>query len=71
MTGKHVKELRLMVVLFFLGLGSVTSNAQEFPPGFYDDVDDEPPAAPIDGFIAVTLLAGTFLGGYVLKKKDK
>ncbi len=36
---------------------------------FPDDVDDEAPAAPIDGFILAGLLAGAYFG--LTKKKEE
>ena len=37
-------------------------------PGFHDDVDDENPAAPIDGLLVTGLIAGSILGYKKLKK---
>ncbi|WP_298326137.1 PID-CTERM protein-sorting domain-containing protein [uncultured Dokdonia sp.] len=54
---KHILTTLLFLVM------SVGVQAQiTFP----DDVDDEAPAAPIDGFIVIGLAAGAYLG---LKKR--
>lgn len=54
---KHI--ITVLIVLFI----STSVQAQiTFP----DDIDDEAPAAPIDGFIAIGIAAGAYLG---LKKQ--
>ena len=55
-----------IVILFF----SVNLNAQEF---FDDDIEDNstPPAAPIDGYSIVSLIAGAAYGFQKLKNKKK
>lgn len=50
----------LCFVVFIISTLSITStNAQIVFP---DDVDDETPAAPIDGFIGLGIAAGAYFG---------
>lgn len=51
-----------MLLLLFMGIGAQAQIS------FPDDVNDEAPAAPIDGFIAIGLAAGAIFG---LRKKLK
>lgn len=62
------KKLRVVLFVVFLGLGTTAMHAQI---GFYTNVDDGPPAAPIDGLVTVTLLAGAFLGVRKLQGQKK
>ncbi len=63
MKNRPNKLRRLLFLGAFIVLGTAQVSAQiTFP----DDVDDETPAAPIDGFIGVGLLAGAYFG---LRKK--
>ncbi len=59
---KTIKAVAFYVVL----LTVTTSNAQIGFPS--DNVDDEAPAAPIDGLIGIGLAAGAYFG---LRKKIK
>ena len=71
-TNKHLPKklksikLSLFIVGLFLSV-SFTAHAQ-LPPGFDDDVDDETPAAPIDGLLGLGLIAGTAIAYRKLKK---
>ena len=53
-----IKNLCFLVLMLCI-LSITTANAQiTFP----DDVDDEAPAAPIDGFIGLGVAAGIYFG---------
>lgn len=60
---KNILATAVLVIAMF------TSSAiyAQFP-GFNDDVYDETPAAPIDGFIAIGFIAGGALAYRKLKK---
>ena len=63
-TIKNIKK-RTFLITIALTLGTFVSQAQiSFP----DNVDDEAPAAPIDGFVTLGLAAGAYFG---LRKKLK
>jgi hypothetical protein len=59
----HNKLRTLLFLGAFMVLGTTQISAQIIFP---DDVDDETPAAPIDGLIGVGLIAGACIG---LRKK--
>ncbi|MFD2434665.1 hypothetical protein ACFSO9_14710 [Mesonia maritima] len=61
---KIIQYIIAVVILLF----TIHIEAQNLP-SFMDDVDDETPAAPIDGFIGVALAAGVYMG--VKKMKGK
>ncbi|MDR6301755.1 PID-CTERM protein-sorting domain-containing protein [Mesonia maritima] len=54
----HNIKFYLIAICLLVGL---TASAQITLPGG-DNVDDETPAAPIDGFVGIALLAGTVFG---------
>ncbi|MDT0293833.1 hypothetical protein ACFQ3R_10625 [Mesonia ostreae] len=60
------KFLTAYITLAFLGIG-ITSFAQDNLPNFDTNVEDEIPAAPIDGFILTGLIIGAAYG--IGKKK--
>jgi len=39
------------------------------PIDFFDNVNDETPAAPIDGLVGLALIAGAFYGAKKINKK--
>ncbi|TXK74039.1 hypothetical protein [Mesonia sp. HuA40] len=55
-------------VLAFAILSLTSFEAAAQFPGFDDDVDDETPAAPIDGLVALGFIAGGYLGFRKLRK---
>ena len=58
---KNIYKIKNLCFLVFLVsiLSITTANAQiTFP----DDVDDETPAAPIDGFVGLGIAAGIYFG---------
>lgn len=63
---KNFKKLFFASAVLLLFLIPITAQAQL--PGFPDDVDDETPAAPIDGFISIAVLMGGIIGYRKLKK---
>ncbi len=50
--------LFLMLTIGFSSLAATSNNQITFP----DDVDDEAPVAPIDGFVVVGIAVGAILG---------
>ena len=64
--------LRKTTAILAFAILSLTSfkAAAQCPPGFgnNDDVDDETPAAPIDGLVALGFIAGGYLGFKKLRK---
>ena len=69
MKNKLLKKMVLFTGLLFV-LGSVQNlNAQPFP-GFNDNVDDETPQAPIDGFVGIALAVGAYFGARKLRNKN-
>lgn len=54
---KHTLGLFFMFTMFSVAVHA-TGNQITFP----DDVDDEGPQAPIDGFVALGVAAGAYLG---------
>jgi len=62
---KNKKSFLIAFALVGLSLLPMTVQAQL--PGFMDDVDDETPAAPIDGFISLAILMGGIIGYRKLK----
>lgn len=65
---KKLKSLKLNLFIVGLFLGINFSAHAQLPPGFGDDVDDETPAAPIDGLLGLGLVAGTAIAYRKLKK---
>lgn len=63
---KLLKYLKVaLVVSFFFG-GTLSASTQiSFP----DDVNDEAPAAPIDGLVIIVVAAGAILG--ICKQKQE
>jgi hypothetical protein len=61
--------LRKTTAILAFAILSLTSfeAAAQFP-GFVDNVDDETPAAPIDGLVALGFIAGGYLGFKKLRK---
>ena len=59
---KHFKHLGL--TFLFLLFTQMAMAQISFP----DDVDDEGPAAPIDGFVVIGIAAGAYFG---IRKKRK
>jgi|AntDeeMinimDraft_5_1070356.scaffolds.fasta_scaffold02945_1 hypothetical protein len=63
---KNKKWFMTAVITIVLSVMPICASAyQSLPPGFDDNVDDETPAAPISGLVALGLLAGA---GYGIKK---
>jgi hypothetical protein len=58
---KNKYSIKYLYFLVFLisTLSITTANAQIIFP---DDVDDETPAAPIDGFVGLGIAAGIYFG---------
>jgi hypothetical protein len=58
---KNKYSIKYLCFLVFLisTLSITTANAQIIFP---DDVDDETPAAPIDGFVGLGIAAGIYFG---------
>lgn len=69
MKNKKMTPVYKVILIFsfcFLGMALQPATAQiSFP----DDVDDETPAAPIDGFIGLGIAAGAYYGYRKLKVK--
>ncbi len=61
-----IQKVLLVFTLCFMALSLQTAEAQIT---FDDDVDDEVPAAPIDGFIGLGIAAGAWYGIKKLKGK--
>jgi hypothetical protein len=59
-------KLVFSAALFFCALATQPAQAQI---SFDDDVDDETPGAPIDGFIGLGIAAGAWYGIRKLKAK--
>ena len=55
---------RILLIAGLMLISQLASAQISFP----DNVDDEGPAAPIDGFIILGLAAGAYLG---FKKRDR
>ena len=59
---------KLYTSILLLGFLLLSLNIYAQPPGFPEEVDDEnAPAAPITGLLALGLAAGTYLGFKKLK----
>lgn len=63
---KFTSKIVFAVAIFIYGMGIQPAQAQI---SFDDDVDDEVPAAPIDGLIGLGIAAGTLYGIRKLKAK--
>lgn len=61
-----IQKVLIVFTLCFMALSLQTAEAQIT---FDDDVDDEVPAAPIDGFIGLGIAAGAYYGIKNLKAK--
>lgn len=59
---------QIVFFTFFLSLNSAGAFAQT---GFEEDVDDETTAVPIDNLSYAGLVAGSFLGYTLLKRRKK
>ncbi|GGG08495.1 hypothetical protein GCM10011344_06330 [Dokdonia pacifica] len=59
MKNKYSIKYLCFLVLLVSALSITTANAQIVFP---DDVDDETPAAPIDGFVGLGIAAGIYFG---------
>ncbi len=74
MKKKILKKLYKPTALFLLMLMPALAMAQDFEEGDGDgdDVDDEvQPEAPINNYMAFTLIAGCGLGYVVLRRESK
>ncbi len=63
-TYPHKKIIPVLILVFTLG----TAMPVQSQISFDDDVDDEAPAAPIDGLLGLGLLAGVYYGIQKLRK---
>ncbi len=61
-----IQKVLIAFTLCFMALSLQTAEAQI---AFDDDVDDEVPAAPIDGFIGLGIAAGAYYGIKKIKGK--
>lgn len=59
MKNKYTIKRLCFLVVFICTLSMATANAQIVFP---DDVNDETPAAPIDGFVGLGIAAGIYFG---------
>ncbi len=59
---KLLKAKYILSVFFILVFTLTSMQAAGSQITFPDDVDDEGPTAPIDGFIAIGVAAGAYLG---------
>lgn len=70
----YKKGILLLCSLFLFG--SLSQVHAQFPgggpglPGGDDDVNDEAPPAPINGFIGIALAAGAYFGARKLREKE-
>ena len=64
---KFTKKIALITLCFTL----LISSGAFAQTGFDDNVDDETPAAPINENIYFGLVAGTFLGYFLLRRREK
>lgn len=62
-------QKRSLKIFAFAILLSISFSAHAQLPGFPDDVDDETPAAPIDGLLGLGLAAGTAMAFKKFRKK--
>ena len=63
------KYLGVLVFLLFMSVS--TTQAQPGFPEFNDDVDDEAPDAPVDGFIGIAFAFGAYFGAQKFQNKKK
>ncbi len=61
------KNTQIFTYLFFVLVISTTS-AQNDQPTFEDDVQDNPPAAPINDYLPDALLSAVALGWFFVRK---
>lgn len=63
-------QIFILIIVFTLLFVSQDAFALQLPPGFEDDVNDQP-AAPISGglYILISLIIGGIIGGKKLLKK--
>jgi hypothetical protein len=66
---KSITKLLIVLPLFIFALAAQPAQAQILP--FDDDIDDQTPAAPIDGFIGLALAAGAYFGIRKIVKKGQ
>lgn len=69
MIHKLIQKRSLKIFAFAILLSISFSAHAQLPPGFDDDVDDETPAAPIDGLLGLGLVAGTAMAYRKIRKK--
>jgi len=62
----HTSKIVFAIALFIYAMAVQPAQAQI---GFDDDVDDEVPAAPIDGLLGLGIVAGAWYGVRKLKAK--
>lgn len=66
---KLIKARYILTLIFTLILTTTSVYATGSQITFPDDVDDEAPQAPIDGFVVLGIAAGAYLG--FKKHKEK
>jgi hypothetical protein len=66
---KKINKFHRLLLVFALGFWALSIQPANAQIGFDDDVDDEVPGAPIDGFIGLGLAAGAYFGYRKLKGK--
>ena len=66
---KFNKTKYILGIFFILVMATTSVYASVNQISFPDDVDDEGPQAPIDGFIVIGIAAGAYLG--VKKYKEE
>ncbi len=66
LNSNQIQKVLIVFTLCFMALGLQTAQAQI---SFDDDVDDQTPAAPIDGFIGLGIAAGAYYGIKKIKGK--
>jgi hypothetical protein len=59
---KLIKKQYILGLIFILTMATTSVYAAGSQITFPDDVDDEGPQAPIDGFVVLGIAAGAYLG---------
>ena len=67
---KKVNKLHRLMLVFALCFWALSIQPTNAQISFDDDVDDQTPAAPIDGFIGLGLAAGAYYGYRKLRGKE-